>query len=205
MGVELVSRATSDRTRGHSVKSHRFRSDIRKDLLTGRLDIGTGCPGTWWSCHPPKSKERVDVALRAVVQLTLRCLVTAGLCDLRDLFQPGWFCGSELHLPWCWVGWAQCPALRGMGSVPCSEWAAHHNTAQHTQEGLALQGSASLCSPSLSALAPTSYTARPGLVMGQSTRKTGQDLTADKSFLGPGCQESLWQSQDHSVESRNPG
>lgn len=87
--------------------------------------------------------------------------------------------------------------------MPCSVWAVHHNAAQHIQEGLALQDSASLCSPSLSAWSPHPTQHSPALVMGQGTGKTGQDLTADKSFLGPGCQESPWQSQDYSVEYRN--
>lgn len=88
------------------------------------------------------------------------------------------------------VGWAQCPALRGLciTTLPSTSKRDWHCRARH-----------------LSAWSPHPTQHSPALVMGQSTGRTSQDLTADKSFLGPGCQESLWQSQDHSAEYRNPG
>lgn len=53
--VGLVSQAAGDRARGHSLQLHKgTRLDIRKNFFTGRLDIGTGFPGKWWSHHPWK-------------------------------------------------------------------------------------------------------------------------------------------------------
>jgi len=54
-GVGLFSQVTSNRMRGNGLKLHqrRFRFRFGKmSLLKEWSDIGTGCPGKWWSPHP---------------------------------------------------------------------------------------------------------------------------------------------------------
>jgi len=61
-GVGLFSQVTSDRMRGNGLKLRqgRFRLDIGKNfLLKEWSDIGTGCPGKWWSHHPWRCSKNV--------------------------------------------------------------------------------------------------------------------------------------------------
>lgn len=54
---------------------------LLKVTLTGNMQFfparnisgGMGCPGKWWSHHPWKLKKQLDVALSAVVYLTIQC------------------------------------------------------------------------------------------------------------------------------------
>lgn len=79
MGVGLFSQATRDRTRGHSLKLHqgRFRLDIRRYFFTeGVTGHWNGLPGdVGESLSLEVFKERLDVALSAVVWLTRWCSV----------------------------------------------------------------------------------------------------------------------------------
>jgi len=91
-GVGFFFQVTSDRTRGNGLKLHQGGLDWilgKISLLKDWSDIGTGCPGQWWSPHSWRSSKTVWLwHLGTWFSRHGGVGVTVGLDDLQGLCQP---------------------------------------------------------------------------------------------------------------------